>query len=79
MRVGTYPTRHLAQFCYFLETNTSERLCFNTDLECEAGVHFCTPPIVAYWLGLYLTSSMKFWRIVSEDISSNAFGEDLSC
>ena len=48
MRVGTYPTRHLAHFCYFCDLVILTRW-----------VYICKPPCIAAWVGLYLNHFFK--------------------
>ena len=51
MRVGTYPTRHLAHFCYLRD------LVVKT---IEASLHFCKLPCIATGVGLYLNRLKRF-------------------
>ena len=56
MRVGTYPTRHLAHYCYL------------HDLVVKTRWVYCKPPCIAAWVGLYLNCFQNnFWHKVSED------------
>ena len=59
MRVGTYPTRHLAHYCYFCDLVLTRWVC-------------CKPPCIAEWVGLYLNCSKTISGIKSLRILESA-------
>ncbi len=64
MRVGTYPTRHLAHYCYFSD------LVFRTNRGEFA--FCCKPPCIAAGVGLYLNRFKTISGIKSLRILENA-------